>query len=316
MRRRDFLASSAVGAALLARDLNGGAPEREAPEATLSFSTYGTKSLPTKEVIPALAKIGYDGVELAVREGWDTDSARLTPAERRQLRDLLANVNLTPTALMEHVFPGKSESSHQNSMERLRLAAGLGQALAPSRPPVIQTVLGGGRWNDVRGLFVDRLGAWADLARSLGVVIAIKPHRGGAMSRPADAIWLIEQLGNPSSLRMCYDYSHYAFRDMPLLETVREAAPYTAHIAVKDAAKEGNRVAFFLPGEKGTIDYVALLRGFRDAGYRGDVCSEVSGMVSSKPGYDPLAAARKSYTSLALAFKESGIPRRSAARGT
>ena len=41
---------------------------------------------------------------------------------------------------------------------------------------------------------------------------------------------------------MVYDYSHYAYRDMPLEETVRTALPYTAHVVVKDAVREGDRV--------------------------------------------------------------------------
>jgi inosose dehydratase len=106
-----------------------------------------------------------------------------------------------------------------------------------------------------------------------------------------------------------YDYSHYAFRDMPLEETVKTALPYTAHVVVKDAVREGDRVVFALPGSSGTFDYARLLRLFYDGGYRGDVCCEVSSQISNKPGYDPLAAARTSYDSLARAFEQANVPR-------
>jgi sugar phosphate isomerase/epimerase len=129
------------------------------------------------------------------------------------------------------------------------------------------------------------------------------------MSRPAEAIWLIRQLREPSGLRMVYDYSHYAFRDMPLEDTVREAMPFTAHVAVKDAVERDGRVQFLLPGASGTFDYARLLKLLYDAGYRGDICCEVSSMVSSRPGYDPAAAARTCYRNMARAFKEARVPR-------
>ncbi|MBN2307405.1 MAG: sugar phosphate isomerase/epimerase, partial [Candidatus Hydrogenedentes bacterium] len=65
-----------------------------------------------------------------------------------------------------------------------------------------------------------------------------------------------------------------------------------------------------LPGESGTIDYAVLLRLFYAGGYRADVCCEVSGVVSGKPGYDPVAAANTSYANVAPAFEEAGVPRR------
>jgi sugar phosphate isomerase/epimerase len=140
------------------------------------------------------------------------------------------------------------------------------------------------------------------------MTLAIKPHRGGAMSRPSEAIWLIEQLGKPARLRIVYDYSHYAFRDMPLEETVRTALPWTAHIAVKDAVRDGDKVTFALPGAAG-FDYAPLLRQFYRGGYRGDVCCEVSGLVSSQEGYDPAAAAKQCYAALSRAFTAAEVPR-------
>jgi inosose dehydratase len=185
----------------------------------------------------------------------------------------------------------------------------LAHDLAPDRPPLVQTVLGGGRWDEKKNLFRDRLAGWLTVAKESKVVLAIKPHRGGAMSRPEEAIWLIQQLKEPVCLRLVYDYSHYAFRDMPLEETVRTALPYTAHIAVKDAIQKGERVEFLLPGESGAFDYVRLLQLFHDGGYRGDICCEVSSMVSSKPGYDPMAAAKTCYKNMARAFEKARVPR-------
>ena len=42
-------------------------------------------------------------------------------------------------------------------------------------------------------------------------------------------------------------------------------------------------------------DYVELFRLFKASRYTGPVVVEVSAQISSKPGYDPIAAAKKSW---------------------
>ncbi len=54
---------------------------------------------------------------------------------------------------------------------------------------------------------------------------------------------------------MWFDYSHFAFRDLPMEQMVRQSLPITAGVAVKDAAEVDGRVTFALPGQAGTIDY-------------------------------------------------------------
>ena len=65
-----------------------------------------------------------------------------------------------------------------------------------------------------------------------------------------------------------------------------------------------------LAGESGQIDYVDLLKLLLQAGYRGDVCCEVSGMVSGRAGYDPVAAARTCYDNIAPTLNRAGIERK------
>jgi inosose dehydratase len=233
----------------------------------------------------------------------------LSTERRREVRRLLGAKRLRLTALMENLSPATADAQHKADLVRLRRVLELAHDLAPDRPPLVQTVLGGGKWDEKKTLFRDRLGDWVSAVREARIVLAIKPHRGGALSRPIEVVWLSRQLKEPPELRMVYDYSHYAFRDMPLEETVRTALPLTAHIAVKDAVHKGERVEFLLPGEGGTIDYVKLMRLFYDGGYRGDVCCEVSSMVSSKPGYDPVAAAQTCYRNMTRAFEEAHIRR-------
>jgi sugar phosphate isomerase/epimerase len=279
LKRREWMRSAAatvVAGAGPATRWTWGASPAGRDHCTLSIGTYSLKGLPLEAAIRLVAETGYDGIELAVPPGSGAEPAQLSPRRRVELRGRLAGSGLELTALMEQLYPARDDRQHAADRDRLRRVMALAHDLAPGRPPLVQTVLGGGTWDEQKGLFRDRLADWLAVGKDARVVLAIKPHRGGALSRPGDAAWLIRQLGDSPWLRMVYDYSHYAFRDMPLGETVRTALPFTAHVAVKDAVQEGGRVVFVLPGESGTFDYAELLRLFHGGGYRGDFCCEVS----------------------------------------
>jgi inosose dehydratase len=276
---------------------------------TLSIGTYSLKGMTLEDALAQVAAIGYDGIEIATQPGFDGEPAKMPPERVKAVRRRLEDSGLRLTALMEQLTPSADEEQHLADLGRLRRVLALARRLSPRRPPLVQTVLGGGAWEEKKELFRDRLTDWVDAASQSRVVLAIKPHRGGALSRPEEAIWLIRELGDSPWLRMVYDYSHYAFREMPLDETVRTALPYTAHVVVKDAVQDGNKVVFALPGASGTFDYPHLLRLFYEGGYRGDVCCEVSSIVSKKPDYDPAMAAKACYEAMARAFEKAKVPR-------
>jgi sugar phosphate isomerase/epimerase len=276
---------------------------------SLSIGTYSLKGIALEEAITLVAGIGYDGIDIATQTGFDGEPSKMPPSRRQDVRKRLDAAGLALTALMEQISPSVDDARQATDVDRLARVADLARELSPDRPPLIQTVLGGGSWDEKKALFRDRLGGWVDATRRRGVVLAVKPHRGGALSRPSEAVWLIRQLGDTRWLRMVYDYSHYAFRGMTVEGTVREALPYTAHVVVKDAVERGPRVEFVLPGESGAFDYGPLLRPFYAGGYRGDVCCEVSSMVSNTPAYDPRAAARTCYANMARAFEAAEVPR-------
>ena len=174
---------------------------------------------------------------------------------------------------------------------------------------MVETTMGGKKWEAEKNRFRDHLGRWAELAESTRTVIAVKPHRGHACSRPEEAVWLMKQINSPW-IRLVYDYSHFDHRDIPLQKSLATLLPYTAQIAVKDTEIRDGKVKFALPGATGRIDFVSLLRQAFAGGYRGDVCCEISSQVHRVSGYDPEAAAKTCYENMARAFREAGIPRR------
>jgi sugar phosphate isomerase/epimerase len=262
---------------------------------TLGFSTYGMPGWTTEKALDALAAIGFDSVEWCLLPAYDSAPEKLTPARRRALRRQLDDLGLGLPACMESLSPSADNKADAQARDRLKRAAELACELRPTGPPLIETVLGGGEWEKVRGLYRDRLGGWLDALGS--VRLAIKPHRFGAMSLPAHARWLIDQVGS-ERLKMVYDQSHYEYRDQKTDDLIRTAGTHIAFVAVKDVALAGGKVRFELPGSTGTPDHRAVLRALVASGYRGDVNCEVSGMVFNRRDYDAQAAATRCHQAM------------------
>jgi inosose dehydratase len=299
VHRRAFLQTTAalVGSAVL--------PVRAAQRESairLAFSLYGMKRLKPVESLRACAEIGYGGVELALMPGWPTEPKVLSNNDRRELRDRLQALRLGLAALMEDVHLTAEGSQHRANLDRLKAAAELGHELSPAAPPVIETVLGGkpDQWPGIRQRMADRLADWAKVAEAAKITIALKPHVAGAVHTPEAALWLIEQAKGPR-IRLTYDYSHYALRSIALADSLKALAPHAAFIHVKDARGEAAKFQFLLPGE-GDTDYARYAALLKEARYTGYVCVEVSGQIHNRPGYDAVAAARKSYDRLAPIF--------------
>lgn len=270
---------------------------------TLGFSTYGMKSLTVEKALAATAEIGFESVEICVRPDWDSAPSKMTSERRAAVREILARTGLKLTALMEHLYPAVTPDEHRQHLERLKGVFELANDLGGKQPPLIQTVLGDGTWEAKKSLYVDRVGDWVALAKQMGVLVCVKPHRGGAMSQPSEGVWLVRQINQPQHAQIVYDYSHYIFRDIPLSESLQAALPYVGHVAVKDTIEKDGKAVFVLPGEAGTIDYATILKTLKTGGYKGDISCEVSGMVSTKPGYDPLAATRTCFQNLSPIFQ-------------
>ncbi len=268
----------------------------------LTFSTYGLPTYSLNQAIEAIANHGYDGLEINIASTSRTTSEKLTADLRKEARSRLKNNGMVVGSLMSHFQPLGSREQHIKDTSRLKHDCILARDLSPDAPPVIQTILGGKDWVDSKQKLVDRIADWVSIADEHGVVVAVKPHRGHAMSRPSEAAWLISQLDHPKALRMWYDYSHFIFRDIPLKQSLQQALPIMAGVAVKDAIEKDGKVKFLLPGEAATIDYQLLCHILQEGSFSGSLCVEVSSHVWKRPDYDPTVAMRKSYALLSSAM--------------
>ena len=312
MDRRQFIMSTTTAGLVSSLGLVDlpAKPTRPKKGMTLGFSTYGSKTLTTETAIDTIAQIGFDSIEITIWPGWDANPETMPRSRRKAIRKRLRDRGLRLTSLMEHLHIDNDQRSTAQRLERLRLAAELAHDLSTKQPPILQTTIGGGgKWADKRDAYIAELQQWEQVARKHDLVIAVKPHRGGAFSRPDEAAELLKKLGHPKRIRMCYDYSHYDFRDMTLEGTIQTSLPHVGHIAVKDVIRLDKGLRFVLPGQGGRINYTKLISLFHQGGYRRDVCVEVSGQVWSQPGYDPVQAAKSSYQHLAAAFTKANVKR-------
>ena len=306
--RRRFLASAAL--ACVASPYIQAAPEETRNTMTLGFSTYGARGITTEQVLPILSVTGYDAVELTATKGFDAAPENMSTSRRRQVKRILYDTELVLTSLMEHTVPSDDAKVNTGNLKRIEAASELVRDLTGNKNCVIQTVLGGGDWDNRKNLLVEQVGRWLEVTTKYDVTCCIKPHRGGGMSNPEQALWIMQQLGNPQRLRMVYDFSHYIFTGLELQPTVEQAVSKTAHVAVKDTIKNPQGgYQFKLPGSTGAIDFSVLIKLLFQGGYRGDISCEVSSMLWRQTGYDPRQAIRTCYQNMSRAFEKSGVPR-------
>lgn len=304
-RRRRFLRQAiAAGVALSASGTRGDEPRLVLRHMTLGFSLYGMKSLAVPKALKACREIGYDCFELPVMADWPADAASLTAVSKVELKKQIQDSGLRLSALMENLPLLADDAKHRENLERLKLAGELAHELTPDRPPIIETVLGSrpDQWPQVKEQMAKRLEAWAAIVEKTKVVLAIKPHVSGALHRPDDAVWLARRVAS-EQLKLVFDYSHFQLQGLELQHCLRPMLPQTAFVHVKDAAGEPGKVRFLLPGQ-GTTDYVVYLRELAIGRYAGDVVVEVSSQISSRPDYDPIAAAKSSFSVLDSARKK------------
>jgi sugar phosphate isomerase/epimerase len=277
----------------------------------LGYSTWSCKDLPLDQAIRELARIGYDGVEIAVNEGWTGDVDKLDAAERKRLRALMDDLGIELSALV---------SGHRNQVgERAEYEEGkarylreLDLALEWAKPglvPSMDVAIGGksDEWDDLKSLIVDRVGETVRVSAERNVVVALEPHSGQAVDTPDKMLHVIEQVNSPFC-RVNFDISHFNIIGIPVAESVRKLAKHTEHTHIKDESGRYPDHQFLIPGE-GEFDYVEYLRLMHEEGYTGHISPEISLMVQRRPNYDVVAAMEQTYRVVADAFEKSGVPR-------
>lgn len=268
----------------------------------LGFSLYGMKTLPLSQALKTCAEIGYSNVEIALNAGYPTEPKVFTAEARQATARQLADLKLDVPCLMVNISTTVDDKVHAQSLQTLRDAAQVARDLNPAKPPIIETVLGGkpATWEEQKSGMAERLQSWAETAEKEKTTIAIKAHVGSAVNSPQRLLWLLDQVKSPA-IQVAYDYIHFELQGIDMEESMKLLLPRTKFIHVKDSVGEPGEFQFLLPGE-GRTDYVKYFTALKQHGYQGPVVVEVSGQVFNKPGYEPIAAAKKCYAVLSGAL--------------
>lgn len=277
----------------------------------IGYCTWGMPTVPADTLIPFLAQLGYDGVELTVKPGYTTELSTLDAAERRRIARMLKDYHLELPALAGHTpmierDPDIAERNWAQLTGTVDLA--LDWAL-DGTPPAIDTTVGGksSQWDELRSLMVERVGELVRYGEQRGVVIAIEPHVDEMLDSVSRVLDLLDAIRSPF-LKLNFDISHFNVQSVPYQESVAALAPHTVHTHVKSERGRAPHHEFLIPGEA-EFDWVGYLHAMREHGYDDYITAEVSIMVQRRPGYDPLAAAELTYRTLSGAFEQAGIAR-------
>lgn len=277
----------------------------------IAYGTYAIPDLPLQQAIPALAHLGYQGIEICLGPRHeDALPANLDAPAREALRAALTEHALEVPALflLGQVFT-EDAAQHQATLEHLRLCAQLGRDLGLARP-VLAMGFGGAKanWESHRQRLVDLLGDVAAVAREEDFVFAGEAHCGAMVDRSERITWLLEA-AHDERVRLHFDIVHLFLAGEAVGDAVAALLPYTAHTHITDAIRRPDGSFQLVLLGDGELDTVGYLAAMAKGGWQGAITLEVSTMVWGQPEYDWQAAAAQSYVRLARAFTEAGVGR-------
>ncbi len=266
------------------------------------FSLYGMKTLPWREGLGHVARIGYQCTELCLRAGWNTEPKLLTRKDRGEIRKRIGDLGLALSSVMENLALARPGANPGANLERLSAAAEVCHECSPGPVALIETTVGGrpDSWDAMKTAMAEELSAWANKAEELKTTLAIKAHSKTAMNRPERLLWLAGQVQS-SRLKFVYDFSHFAAFGLDMRTTMEQLVPRTVFVHIKDTIGTAPDHRFVLPGD-GSVDFKPYIRNLVQLGYRGPVVVEVSVDVFDQPGYDPVKAAEHVWQRVSPAF--------------
>jgi len=266
------------------------------------FSLYGMKTLPWRDGLAQVARIGYRCTELCLRAGWDTEPKLLAKADRAEIRRRTGDLGLELSSVMENLGLARPGGNREANLDRLRAAAEVCYECSPGPTALIETTVGGrpDSWEAMRNAMADELSAWSRKIEELKITLAIKAHSKTAVSRPEHLQWLAGQVQSPR-LKFVYDFSHFAAFGLDMRKTMEQIVPRAVFVHIKDTIGTAPNHHFVLPGD-GPVDFKLYVRNLIELGYSGPVIVEVSVDVFDRPNYDPVKAAEHVWQKISSAF--------------
>jgi protein FrlC len=232
-------------------------------------------SYPIEEVVRRLARIGYDGIEIgcAAPHAWP---AHLSPARRRQLRDIIKSEGLTTVSLLPapgggpgfnaaSPLPEERRATLDHYKEVVDLAADLGA-------PLVLYIAGWLVYGTTREEGFKRsrdcLSQIAEHAATRGITMAVEPTSADSnlIETADDALELMRASGQPN-VKVMFDTYHALYRNEVSSDYVYAMAPHLAHIHCADTDR--------LPPGEGEVNWRSVMQALLDIKFSGHLTMEI-----------------------------------------
>ncbi|HGJ64623.1 TPA: sugar phosphate isomerase/epimerase [bacterium] len=273
----------------------------------IAYGTYATPMMSHEDSIRMMAEIGYEGVEIAISpKHIMPDSFDLS--QRKIMKGVLNELGFeVPGFLMLGSVLTDDKNVHLKRLDLTKQVIEIANDLGIERKIIISTGSGGNSsmWEAKRDNLARLIDDYAKVADRYDAIIAVEPHVNAMVDRSERAIWLMKILDNPF-VKLHFDIVHLFLAKEKITEAVNALLPYTAHTHVTDAIIKENGFEL-VPLGKGELDCNEYIKAMKEAGWADYITVEVSAMVWTKEGYDPLEVAEISYETVNKAFELAGV---------
>ena len=256
----------------------------------LGVNTVLFKDFSFAEACEAIARAGYDGVEISAIQGM---------CEHVVLDDWKAQASEVRAALANSGM--KILSSEVASQDPVRLQKAF-EAAAELGIPVIN-IGPGGTMNEPGGVeaAIERISGLAEMAESYGVTLCAKAHVGAAIWNTETTLRLMDGVSSPA-FGVDMDPSHiYRAGENPA-DALPAVISRVRHVHIRDC--KGRQQNPGLPPMqacgRGDIDLIGYFRAMVRAQYHGPVCLEVIGPAQTMAEACTIAAESFGYMNAIL----------------
>ena len=276
----------------------------------LGYSTYALGMVDPFEAVRKSREIGYEAIEICVKDEWPTFPARFGSSEQKKLGALCRELGFPSPILFGNINVCASGDDGQSAMlEDAKAKFLLAQNMHYDDTPILVTTTAGHdapAWDTGKEQIRDSFLRLADLAAEHDAIIAIEAHAGTDFETPEKAVWIMEQTQHPN-LKLDLDISHFYVEGAEVVHSVDLCAPHSAMVHIKDGTKDDEGGIHYCLTGAGTIDIPLFMTALRNNGLEDmPVYAEVSMQQSGQPDYDPWWTAQFCYDALDKGRKAVG----------
>ncbi len=239
------------------------------------------------EMMRQARALGFDAFEPALSEAGEL-SLESSDAEVIAVRDEAKKIGIRLSSLASGLTWGCSPTSndpevrkraHANAVRQLECASLLGVGAILLVPGTVGAGFWGGQddyvyYEDAWKRCVEQLKALAPVAEQCGVVIGVENVWNNLLLSPKDMLSLLDEVGSPW-VQAYLDVGNVVKFGFPEM-WVRMLRGRIARVHIKDFKRSIGTLDGFCDLLCGDVDFPAVMRELRDAGYDADITAEMN----------------------------------------